>query len=170
MRILRTGMNETKGKGQKVTGGNAAFTLIELVVVIFIISLTTALIMPNVWDSGERAVKSEAKRIGNTLRYIHDEAIGKKRVFLFTFNLDDDYWEYKSEKNTRTFRMKDKVIFKDILVPSLGEVEFGEVTLTFRPTGPDEPVTIHLVKDEAEYTVIFNHINGRAKLYEGYKL
>jgi hypothetical protein len=44
------------------------------------------------------------------------------------------------------------------------------VVLRFGPLGPDDPITVHLTKDEKEYTVIFNHINGRAKVYEGYLL
>lgn len=148
----------------------AAFTLIELVVVIFIISLTSALIMPNLWGNNERAVKSEAKHIGNTLRYAYDEAIGKKMTYLIKINLDKDSWKFESENESRNFAMKDNVMFKDIIVPSLGEVSFGEVTLKFGPMGAEEPVRIHLIKDEAEYTVTFNHINGRAKVHEGYKL
>jgi prepilin-type N-terminal cleavage/methylation domain-containing protein len=148
----------------------AAFTLIELVIVIFIISLTSALILPNLWGTSERAVKSEAKRIGNTLRYVYDEAIGKKKTYLVKINLDKDSWNFESENESRNFTMKDNVMFKDIIVPSLGEISFGEVILKFGPMGSEEPVLIHLMKDEAEYTVTFNHINGRAKVHEGYKL
>jgi general secretion pathway protein H len=148
----------------------SAFTLIELVVVIFIISLTTALIMPNLWDTGERAVKSEAKRVANTMRYIYDEAAGKKKDYLITVNLDEGSWEYENETESRVFTMRDDVIFKDIVVPSLGEVSLGEISLKFGPTGPEEPVILHLMKDEIEYTVMFNHMNGRAKVNKGYKL
>jgi prepilin-type N-terminal cleavage/methylation domain-containing protein len=152
------------------TREQTAFTLIELVIVIFIISLTTALIMPNLWDTGERAVKSEAKRVGNTMRYIYDEAAGKKKDYLITINLDEGSWGYESETAPRVFKMRDDVMFKDIVVPSLGEVSLGEIALKFGPTGPEEPVILHLMKDEVEYTVLFNHMNGRAKVYKGYKL
>ncbi|GBD96311.1 hypothetical protein BMS3Abin06_01196 [bacterium BMS3Abin06] len=147
------------------------FTLIELVIVIFIISLVTALIMPKLWDTGERALKSEAKRIGNTLRYVYDEAAGKKRTYLLRIDLSADSWSFESEKELRKFKMKRGVMFKDIVVPSFGEVSQGEVILKFGPMGPEEPVTVHLVnEDDMEYTVIFNHINGRVKIYEGYML
>jgi len=152
------------------TKEQTAFTLIELVIVIFIISLTTALIMPNLWDTGERAVKSEAKRVANTIRYIYDEAAGKKKDYLIRVNLDDGSWGYDSETESRVFNMKDDVMFKDIVVPSLGEVSLGEIELKFGPTGPEEPVILHLMKDEFEYTVMFNHMNGRAKVYEGYTM
>jgi prepilin-type N-terminal cleavage/methylation domain-containing protein len=148
----------------------SAFTLIELIIVIIIISLTTALIMPSLWDTGEWAVKSDAKRIGNTLRYIYDEAAGKKQTYLLKIDLSADSWSFESEKESRKFEMQDNVMFKDIMIPSLGEVTIGEVTLKFGPLGAEEPVTLHLIKNETEYTVMFNNINGRAKIHEGYVL
>lgn len=147
-----------------------AFTLIELIIVLFIISLTTALVMPNLWVTGERALKSEAKRIGNTLRYINDEAAGKKRAYIFKIDLTANSWGFDSEKESRSFEMKNNIMLKDIIIPSLGEVSLGEVFLKFGPMGAEEPVTLHLIKDKDEYTVIFNHISGRAKIYKGYIL
>lgn len=154
----------------QIVTNRSAFTLIELIIVIFIISLTTALVMPNLWDAGERAVKAEAQHIGNTLRYVYDEAIGKKIPFLIKIDLDRDAWKFESESESRNFTMKDNVMFRDVIVPSLGEVSSGEVTLAFGPMGSEEPVIIHLVKNEAEFTVTFNHISGRAKVHRGYQL
>ncbi|MDH4028916.1 MAG: prepilin-type N-terminal cleavage/methylation domain-containing protein, partial [Nitrospirota bacterium] len=157
MRTFQTGRSEREG-----------FTLFELVIVIFIISLTTALVMPSFWKSSQRSVRSEAKRIANTLRYIYDEAAGKKQLYTVTFDVDKGSWQFRSETETRSFTMKDDVTFRDIMVPSLGNVSRGELVMEFGPLGPAEPVTIHLSKDSSEYTVIFNHMNGRAKVHKGY--
>lgn len=146
------------------------FTLIELLVVLFIIALAAGLIMPRLWDRGERALKSEARRIGNTLRYLHDEAAGRKLIYELKINVSGDSWEFASPKESRRFTMKDDVLFKDVIVPSLGEVTIGEVTMQFGPAGPGEPLIVHLIKNDLEYTVIFNHISGRAKILEGYRL
>ena len=145
-----------------------AFTLVELVVVIFIISLTTALVMPNFWNSGKRALKSEAKRIGATLRYINDEAVGKKRLYTVTFDLDSGSWGFRSEGESRTFHIRNDVILNAVRVPSLGNVSSGEVIMEFGASGPAEPVTVHLLAGEDEYSVQFNHISGRSKVYRGY--
>jgi prepilin-type N-terminal cleavage/methylation domain-containing protein len=146
------------------------FTLIELIVVIFIISLTTALIMPNLWGTGERALKSESKRIANTLRYIYDEAAGKKLTYELKIDLSSDSWGFESERESRIFNIKENVMFKDIIVPSLGKVSMGEVIMKFGPAGPEEPIIFHLIKDDLEYTVTFNNMSGRAKIHEGYIL
>lgn len=144
------------------------FTLIELVIVIFIISLTTALVLPSFWDKGDRALKSEAKRVSSTLRYIYDEAAGKKLVYTVTFNLDSNSYAFKSDKESRSFQMGNHVMFKDITIPSHGEINEGEVSIEFGPLGPDEPLTVHLVKDANEYTVVFNNLSGRSKILAGY--
>ncbi|MEW6715580.1 MAG: prepilin-type N-terminal cleavage/methylation domain-containing protein, partial [Nitrospirota bacterium] len=66
------------------------FTLIELIVVIFILSIASALIIPSFMDAGEGSLKSDAKRMGSALRYVHDESVSKKKDYLFTINLDND--------------------------------------------------------------------------------
>ncbi len=148
----------------------AAFTLIELTLVILIISIASALIMPVLWDSGERSLKSEAKRIANTLRYVYDEAAGKKMDYVLKIDIDGDTWGFESENESRTFNMKKDVMFKDILVPSHGNIVNGQLEILFGPLGPQEPVTVHLIKDDAEFTIKFNHLNGRAKVLKGYVL
>ncbi len=147
---------------------SSGFTLFELIIVIFIISLTTALIMPSFWDTGDRALKREAKQIAGTLRYIYDEAAGKKKPFVLTFNIDKGLYTFKSDNETRSYILKGNVMFKSISVPSLGNIPKGELIMEVGPLGPAEPLTVHLLNDEREYTVIFNHINGRARIYEGH--
>jgi general secretion pathway protein H len=146
------------------------FTLIELIIVIFIISLTAALIMPSLWKTTESTVKAEARHISGALRYIHDEAVGKKQVYLFKINFDNDSWGFEGEKESRNFKLKGDVELKDVLIPSLGEISKGQVIVKFGPMGSEEPIIIHLMKDESEYTVIFNHLSGRAKIVRGYAL
>jgi len=150
-------------------GRRSAFTLIELVIVIFIISLTTALIVPNLWETGKRGLRSEAKRIASTLRYVNDEAAGKKQTYTLRVNIGEGSWGYESENETRSFKVKKDIVFRDIIIPSLGMITTGEAALSFGPLGPEEPITLHLSRDKFEYTVIFNHLNGRAKVYEGYR-
>lgn len=162
---MRTSLTLKYNKNKK----ESAFTLIELVIVIFIISLTSALIIPNLWESDKRALRSEAKRIGNTLRYIYDEAAGKKATYTFKINLNEGSWGFESDKETRSLKVSDNILIRDVIIPSLGTITTGEAILTFGPLGPEETLTIHLSTDEFEYTIIFNHLNGRAKVYEGYR-
>jgi prepilin-type N-terminal cleavage/methylation domain-containing protein len=151
-----------------ISSGRSAFTLIELIIVLFILSLTTALIIPNLWETGEIGLRSEAKRIGNTLRYIYDEAAGKKQTYTLEIDLDARSWGFECESGSRKFEMKEGILFRDVIIPSLGRITTGKVRLPFGPLGPEEPITLHVLRDGAEYTVTFNHLNGRAKIYKGY--
>lgn len=146
------------------------FTFIELVVVIFILSLATVLIMPSFWETEKDAVKTEAKHLSSALRYIYDNAVGKKQIYSFNVNLDNESWGFKSKKETRNFKTKGDVEIRDIVVPSLGEVSNGEVTIEFGPMGPEEPIILHLRKGKSEYTIILNHLDGRTKIFEEYTL
>ncbi len=126
--------------------------------------------MPSLWDTGDRALKSEAKRISNTLRYIYDEATAKKQTYVFKIDIDSDSWSFESEHESRSFEMKDDVMLKDVIIPSVGKVSYGKVAVIFGPLGPEEPLTLHLMKGKTEYTVKFNPLNGRAGIYKGYVL
>ncbi len=149
---------------------NHGFTLLELILVLVIISIATALIMPSFWEPPESALKSEAKHISSTMRYVYDEAIGRKEVYAFSINPETSSWSFEGGSESRSFKAKNKVKFKDVLVPSTGELTKKEVTVNFGPLGPEEPIVLHLTSDDIEYTVIFNHLNGRSKILEGYVL
>lgn len=159
----------TQTKSNSANSG-LGFTLIELIVVIFILSIASALIIPSFMDAGEGALKSDAKRLGSALRYVHDQSVSKKKAYLFNINLDNDSYGFTGEGESKRFRLKDDVYLKDIQLASLGARSDGEVTLKFGPLGTEEPIILHLSKGKDEYTVIFNNINGRAGIYEGYKL
>jgi general secretion pathway protein H len=150
--------------------GLHGFTLLELIVVIFIISLAVTLIMPSLWVSDEHALKTEARHFSGTLRYIYDEAIGKKQTYVLHFNLDDQTWGFKSHTEKRSFKIKEDVRISDLVVPSHGKVSQGEFIMEIGPLGPEEPLTLHIKRGEAEYTVTLNHMNGRTKIYKGYTL
>jgi general secretion pathway protein H len=173
----RRGLARRVGDIERAFGGfslftsrRGGFTLIELIVVLFIISLSLTLIMPSVWRSDSSIIKKEARHISSTLRYIYDEAVSKRKNYLITFDIDNSEWRYSDEKNSRDFRLKDHVELKDIVVPSHGEISDGELTVKFGPLGPQEPMILHLIREQDEYTIIFNNMNGKTKIYEGYRL
>jgi general secretion pathway protein H len=149
---------------------NKGLTLIELIVVLFIISLATAIIIPSLWSTEKESLRSEAKHISSTLRYVYNETMSKKEKYLFEINLDTDMYGFSSNKESKDFRIKGDGGFKDIIIPSLGKLFEGEVIVEFGPLGTEEPIVIHLFSGDTEYTVIFNHITGRSKIIEGYSI
>jgi hypothetical protein len=79
---------------------------------------------------------------------VYDEAVGKKQAYILRINLDKNSWGFESEKESRSFQMEKDVMFKDVIIPSHGEITDGEVTMEFGPLGPGEPVTVHLIKNQ----------------------
>lgn len=144
-------------------------TLFELIVVIFIISLSTAFIMPSFWRTKEDDVKREAKNMSAVLRYVYDEAINRKDTYVFRFDLNKNTYGFKGEKESKMYRIGLDEGLKEVITPSIGSVSIGEVIIEFGPLGPLEPIVVHLKEDDIEYTVSFNHITGRTKIYEGHR-
>lgn len=157
-RILQTG---TCRKG---------LSLIELIVVIFIISIITAIVIPSFWSTEQNSLLVEAKHLQRTLQYIYDESISKKESFILLVNLDNDTYGFRSELESRNFRIQGGGVFRDIMVPSLGIKSEGEVSVEFGLLGPAEPIVFHLMKGDAEYTIMLNHLTGRSHIIEGYVL
>jgi type II secretion system protein H len=161
------------GQGKALSshpGRENGFTLIELIIVLFIIGLISSLVVPRIMETGKSAARSDAKRIGLTLRYIYGESIARKIPYTLIIDIDRGIWRYESKAESKNFSLRRRVMISDVITPSMGKVTSGEVRVSFEPAGPSEPMTIHLSGGESEFTVIFNHLNGRAKVYEGYKV
>lgn len=149
---------------------NKGLTLIELIVVIFIISLSTAIVIPSLWHTNKEEIISDAKRLSNTLRYVHNEAVSRREAHSFNLNLDQDTYGFSSTSEKRSFRMNGTGGFKDVMIPSLGTLTEGEVSIAFGLLGSEEPLIIHIFYEDLEYTIIFNNITGRSHVIEGYSI
>jgi|Deesub1362A_J573_1020465.scaffolds.fasta_scaffold00721_9 prepilin-type N-terminal cleavage/methylation domain-containing protein len=146
------------------------FTLFELLVVLFIISLSMAIVMPSVWKSNKERVKDETRHLSTTLRYVYDRALNSKETCVFRFNLDEDSYAFTMKGESRSYRVGIENGLRDIVIPSMGRVSEGEVIIEFGPLGPEEPIIVHLGDGDIEYTVFFNNLTGRTSIYEGYRL
>ncbi len=143
---------------------SSGFTLVELVVVIFIISLTAALIFPSFSALGDRRTASDAKKIASLLRYLNDTAIYTKETCSLTFRLGEASLSWKEPEGSRR---EDFKTLSSVYLPSKGELREGEVTVFFGPLGAAENIVVHLKDNENAMTVTFSPISGRAKISEG---
>jgi len=150
MRISRTGICNKRG-----------VTLLELIVVIFIISLVAAIVFPSFAGFGDGKLKSEAREIASILRYMNDSAASRKETFLIKFNLDENtvYWMGPDGGKTRSF---DDIT--GVTLQSKGKVSEGEITLFFGPFGIQENLSVHIGKGNKKMTVTLNHLSGRVKI------
>ncbi len=155
MQISKTGICNKKATG---------FTLLELLVVIFILSVITALVIPSFYGSGEGRLKSEAGKIASLLRYLNDTAISRKETYFLTLNLDTKIakWETPEGKYSEKFES-----LITLSTTSSKNVSKGEITLFFNPLGLQENLIVTLKDKEQEMSVSFNPLSGRTKIISG---
>ena len=137
------------------------FTLLELIVVIFIISLMTAFVLPSFYSMGEGALKSDARKTASLLRYLNDSSIYTKSTFSLKFDLHDGTLSWNGPDGEKTERIKSVAGVK---LPSQGEIREGEVTVFFGPLGAQEAVEVELRDQGKGMNVTLNPLSGRVKI------
>ena len=142
------------------------FTLLELILVLFLISLMTAIIIPSFYGLSENKLKSDARRIASLLRYLNDSAISTKETYFLKFDLQEGTlaWQDPDGKKTETFES-----LAGLYLPSKGELKEGQITVFFGPLGIQESIAVHLRRNGQGMTVALNPWSGRTKVVEDEK-
>lgn len=143
--------------------GSFGFTLLELMVVIFIVCLVLAVTLPSFTGMGDSRLKSEAKRMASIIRYLNDSALSTKETLQMKITFDDKTLRYTSPEGEKA-EVFDAL--SGIELPSKGMISEGEVIYFFSPVGTSESFTAHLKENETEMTVNFNAMNGRVKIIQ----
>lgn len=155
MRISRAGISS-----------NTGFTLLELIVVLFVVSLIAAVVLPSFAGFGESKLNSEAREIASVLRYVSDSAGSRKETLPMKFDLDKNVVSWKEPEGDKTRRFDDMT---GITTQSLGRVSHGEVIFFFEPLGIRENLSVHIGKGDKNLTVTLNHLSGRVKILQDAK-
>jgi general secretion pathway protein H len=142
---------------KKISG----YTLLELAVVVFIISLLTAIVMPSFFSSGDSRLKADARKMASLLRYLNDSSIYTKKTFSLAFDLEEDSISWRGPDGDKTDKIK---TLSSVELQSKGDIKEGQVTVFFGPLGITENISVHLKGDKKGMTVTLNAISGRAKI------
>lgn len=158
------------------------FTLIEMTVVIVILSVMALLVLPRLPFAHERDLKTSARTLAGSLRYLGDLAISTKqhyrlRISLLTSEiavtrvLPEGDELTVSDGTLKHLSLLDGIMFSDIVTPRLGKVAEGEAVLDFGPLGVEEFSVLHLKRkdDSRYYTVAVYPGSGRVTVLEGYQ-
>jgi len=141
------------------------FTLLELAVVIFIISLMASLVFPAFYGSDNK-LRSEARKTASLLRYLNDNAISAKQIYPLKFDLGEGVLSWKGPDGEKSEKVQSLV---GVVLQSKGELKKGEVTVFFGPLGIREYMALHLREGDKDMTVSINPVSGRVKIEEGAK-
>ena len=140
---------------------NRGFTLIELVVVLFIVSLIAAVVLPSFAGFGESELKSEAGEMASILRYINDSALSRKETCFIKIDLDKNTVSWKGPDGGKAKKFED---ITGVTTQSAGMISNGELIFFFEPLGIRENLSVHMSKGDKNITITLNHLSGRVKI------
>jgi general secretion pathway protein H len=160
MPISRTGICNKKMKIR-----HKGFTLLELIVALFLISLIAAAVLPSFAGFGEHKIKSESREIASILRFVQDSAISRKETYSVKFDFDGNLIRWKSPEGEKTKRFAN---LTGVTTQSTGTVSKGEVTVFIDPLGLRENLSVHVGTGDENMTITLNHLSGKVKInHEG---
>jgi len=141
------------------------FTLLELIVALFIVSLVLAVVFPSFAVFGENRLKAEAREMASILRYMNDSASSRKETFVIKFDLDKNKVFWKGPEGEKTKGFED---LTGVTTQANGMVNKGELIVFFDPLGIKENLSVHMSREKKNITVTLNHLSGKVKInYEG---
>ena len=148
------------------SGEKGGFTLLELMMVVFIISVVLALSLPTFTGMGENKIVSDAKRTASILRYLNDSALSTKESLTLRVDFKDKVIGYNGPEGDKSERIGS---LSGVELQSRGMVTEGELFIFFSPLGARESLTIHLGDEGSAMAVALNSMNGRVKIIQNAK-
>jgi prepilin-type N-terminal cleavage/methylation domain-containing protein len=155
-----------------------AFTLLELVVVLFIVVLFATLVIPRLGAFLSHGDTNKAiRQIRGIARYLAGMSASTRTPYRLHYDLDEGLcWvsrqneegEFTAEQEilSRPLRLPKGVRFQDVSTPR-GVSREGVAYTAFFPTGWVEDTLIH-VEGSSVVTLKLLHLTGEVKIYEGY--
>jgi prepilin-type N-terminal cleavage/methylation domain-containing protein len=144
--------------------GRRGFTLLELIIVIFIIALLASLVFPSFGVLSKRQLSSDARRIASLLQYLSDSAMASKETYSVDFDFQKSSISWKGPEGDKTESLR---TLAGVDLQSKGMTREGLVTVFFGSAGILEYIEVLLKDDEKGMKVTFNPISGRAKILTG---
>jgi general secretion pathway protein H len=178
---------------QKPVTGSKGFTLIELIVVLVIISLMTALVTPRLIGSLTKMnLKTSAQKISSFLRYARSQAVSEQTVYHAVFDFENNSMYIKNEKppdeqdtyfkaeiesaetdNSKSGRsgiqsyiFPEGVVIKKAIIAN-EEIDSGSFNIIFYPAGSSSGGIVVLMDEkERRYQINIDFITGIISLSE----
>jgi prepilin-type N-terminal cleavage/methylation domain-containing protein len=161
--------------------GREGFTLLEVVLVLFIIGVVVAVAFPRFRNIGGGDVKLEARTLIGRIQGLYAEAAFTRRPHRLVLDLDEE--RYSAEvmnADSRTYSAVDRTFMapvqlpsgidlKDVITARAGKRSEGQAEIRFDPLGQAEFAEIHLEdRDGATLTLRINPLTGKVAVLDGY--
>jgi len=162
----------------------AGFTLVELVLVMFIIGMMLAVVFPKFRNIGGGDLKHETRTLIGNIQALYGEATFTRRLHRLVFDLEQDrYWAEVGVADgagavsfhpvAATFlkpvKLPLNIEINDVRAGSRGKRSMGTAYTYFHPLGRVDFTTIHMTQgDDDVMTLQVNPITGKVSLASGY--
>ena len=165
--------------GTDHAGSQAGFTLVELVVVLFLFGMLLAFVLPSLGRSGNLAASS--RQLVGDLRTLHSAAGASKRLHRLQLDLDQrTYWSSAVDSDRETpvaaapsgvrTQLPDGIRIRDITTATQGKISTGRAFIQLFPSGRIERSVIHLEGPDQQFlTLLVSPVTGHVEIREGYQ-
>jgi len=92
--------------------GHAGFTLVEITIVVFIISLFTAFALPRLPDIAAYKLEKNGRRVAHTITYLYSQAASHRMLLRFNFDLETGKYHASIMNMDGKFEATDFPLFK----------------------------------------------------------
>jgi type II secretion system protein H len=166
----------------------SGFTLLEVSLVLLIMAVVLTFVMPRLGDRSAYDLRSEARRLKTTFRFLRSEAALNGRIYLLHYDIDQGRYWITSEDAPDSGDLADgaaaenelglfarpnilpkTIAFNDIVLPIVGKMNQGQMFTRFYPDGNVDPTVIHLTNGPQAMTVMVIANTGQTTIHEGYR-
>ena len=161
------------------------FTLFELILVIFIMSLILMLVLPNLSSLTPAEEKKAAlRKLTSLMVWTQNRAVIESENYALIFDFNKQEYrvrkrfipEGEPEEDHVLFshKLPENMKFKDVMIPS-DTFDSEYFIINHHPNGMVEPYILHLELDDGSgeekqiISVKVNPLTGEPKIYEGYR-
>lgn len=154
------------------------FTLLELLVVIVLISLVTAITIPSIRTSlFSDQLKASARRLVGFINEVSQDAVSSQTEYQVNFDLNkNEVWantgtgeDEESQTGQKRFKVPDEVKITEVVSVSRGNNSEGTVKLSFSKKGYVDKSAIHLRSDDGrELTIVLSPFMGATRIFDSY--
>jgi len=180
----RSGVLSTKAglpRRNSVLAAKAGFTLAEIAIVVFIITLFTAFALPRLPDLGAQKLEKNGRRVAHTITYLYSQASSQRILLRFNFDLEtgkyyatmmnmDGMFEATNFPLFKTGRLTDGV--KVASFTSLFNGTFGgqSAYMHFMPEGfAEQSVIVLSDRSGRMLSLVVDPLSGRVRVHKGEK-
>ncbi len=171
----------TRNQKPETRNRSAAFTLIEIMVVIAVMGLIAIVVYPSFGSLSVSRLKLEARRLQSEVQLTYNLATMEKANYRLAFDLESQCYRaerkqgdvYEAAKNELLLEhcLPDSVWIEELEILDRKLTRTGNEYIYFSPFGYSEPARIYVTNDATDsrsgYTLFTQPATGSVKVYEG---